>query len=641
MRAIAVLPVVFFHIDIKGFSGGYLGVDIFFVISGYLITSIIDKEIVNGNFSIVNFYERRIRRIIPALVFVSGITTVACGLVFDPNAFANFGVSLVASTFFSSNIYFWTEAGYFSAPSLEKPLLHTWSLSIEEQFYIFFPILLIAINAFFKIWKSLILISLCVVSFLLCIYGDYNHPDATFYLLPTRAWELLCGALLAIKLFPQLKSYKLCNFISLLGMLLIMVGVFLLGTFKSTYVYYGIFPVLGSMLIILSSIHVKTHVGRLLSAPILVRIGLISYSLYLWHWPIDVLAKYLWLRPISDLEKGFLVLISFVLAYLTWKYIEQPFREKGRLLVSRKALFGVTVFSFLVTSSVGALIYYQDGIAWRNENGRDILEQAEWNWHIHGKNPLYGELELLPGFTEPAKCGISYLDPEFAIWGDSHAMSWLPGLDKSAKLQGKAVAVFTHSSYPPILGYEQFRSDFNTNDLTKDVLNYLSDNPSIKTVILAAAWFDYFHLYKLTGDMDGGATFNMAKDGLYNVVEELEKLGCEIIILEDIPWLEDTSYTVRSFYLHSLFPDLYEIEQLVPTPTRNDYHLANSKIHAVFQELNKEWFVEVMPVESFFYGSGDSFLISIDGIPTYRDSSHLSTFGSQYLSFIFDKIFQK
>jgi peptidoglycan/LPS O-acetylase OafA/YrhL len=639
LRAIAVMPVVLFHFDLMGFRGGYLGVDIFFVISGYLITSIIEKEIHAGSFSILNFYERRIRRILPALIFVAGVTTVVSWTVFDPNALANFGSSLVATTIFSSNLYFWADAGYFSSPALEKPLLHTWSLSIEEQFYIFFPILLLLIHKVAQRLKPYILVSLWLASFLLCIYGDFHHPDATFYLLPTRAWELLSGSLLAINLLPKIKSIRMSGAIALLGCLFIALGIIHAGGADPSRVYFGVLPVFGSLMVIHANTNSKTLVCKILSNPFFVKVGLISYSLYLWHWPVDVMAKYLIIRPLADTDKILLVFLSFGLAFCSWKFIEKPFRQKGKLFPRRKVLFGATLTTMFLTSATGAWINLQDGMTRRNPLGGEILAQAQWEWHVHGNQPLYCNLEIEPGFSQPGRCGVADQLPEIALWGDSHAMAWVPGLDKIAKEHGKSVLIFTHRSYPPILGYDQFRSSIDTNALSREVLSSISQDKSIKTVVLAAAWFDYFHLYKVPRDIDGEITFGMAKQGLHEVVGELDRLGKKIIVMADIPWLKDTEYTVRSFYLHSIFPDAYDIRQLVPSPSLEEYLYMNKRILSVFQELKQKSGVEILHVYQNFFQNGEDCLLHVNKVPIYRDSGHLSTFGSRHFSYVFDTIF--
>ena len=252
LRALAVMVVILFHADIPGFSGGFVGVDIFFVISGFLITSIILKEINADNFSISRFYERRVRRIFPALFFVLAFTLIASYIIFYYKDFEAFGESLIATTLFASNILFWSQSGYFDTVATTKPLLHTWSLAVEEQFYIFFPLLLVAIN---RVSKSryfgwLLCISLC--SFFASIYGIYNHPVATFYLVPTRAWELLFGSLFAIGVIPELQSNFHRNILSILGLGFIAFSVFVYTELTLFPGVAALAPVMGAGMIIYS-----------------------------------------------------------------------------------------------------------------------------------------------------------------------------------------------------------------------------------------------------------------------------------------------------------------------------------------------------------------------------------------------------
>jgi peptidoglycan/LPS O-acetylase OafA/YrhL len=204
LRAIAVVPVVLFHADLNVFSGGFVGVDVFFVISGFLITSLIGAEIKKDVFTVTSFYERRIRRIFPALFVVTMFSYILAFSLFMPEQFLEFGKSVVAATLFSSNILFWLESGYFDGPAEMKPLLHTWSLAVEEQFYIIFPIFLILIKRYFNCRWIAFILPLALISFIMSVWGVYHQPSATFYLAPTRAWELLLGSLLALGLFPPI-----------------------------------------------------------------------------------------------------------------------------------------------------------------------------------------------------------------------------------------------------------------------------------------------------------------------------------------------------------------------------------------------------------------------------------------------------
>ncbi len=269
LRAIAILPVVFFHAGFSYASGGYVGVDIFLVISGYLITSLILSDKSNNKFSLLNFYERRARRILPALFLVILLSIPFAFLLMLPIELTNFSWSVLATTFFSSNIFFWREAGYFASPSELKPLLHTWSLAVEEQFYVLFPLFLLIILRF-KLKTSLLFILLFLfLSLGLAQVASSKFPSANFYLLPTRGWELLCGSILAFYFFsnPNKKIFNsnlLNDFFSFLGFILIIYSIIFFNDKTPFPSFWTLFPVIGTSLLILFT-NEETFIGRFLS----------------------------------------------------------------------------------------------------------------------------------------------------------------------------------------------------------------------------------------------------------------------------------------------------------------------------------------------------------------------------------------
>ncbi len=327
LRAIAVIPVIFFHAGIKFFEGGFVGVDIFFVISGYLITSILIQDISNNNFSLINFYDRRIRRILPALFFVMLITIPFAWLWMMPTQMEGFSRSLIASTLFLSNILFWRERNYFEIGIEEKPLIHTWSLSIEEQYYLIFPIFLFYAWFFGRKKVFWIIVAISLISFLLSEWGWRNRPMANFFLTPTRTWELLVGSLTALYLSGQ--KTKSNNFLSVLGLLFILISVFLYDKNTPFPSFYTLLPIIGVVLLIVYA-NEDTLIAKFLGNKVLVKIGLISYSLYLLHQPIFAFYR---LSPFYMSEKLYylpLILIALLISIFSWKYIEQPFRDKKK-----------------------------------------------------------------------------------------------------------------------------------------------------------------------------------------------------------------------------------------------------------------------------------------------------------------------
>jgi peptidoglycan/LPS O-acetylase OafA/YrhL len=352
LRAIAVLSVIFFHGGFSWFGGGYIGVDIFFVISGYLITTIIYKDLQGGAFNIVNFYERRARRILPALFFMLAICIPFSWILLSPFDLVEFSKSIIAVQLFISNIFFMRGGGYFDTAGELKPLLHTWSLSVEEQFYLIFPIFLIAIYRYSKKWKTLIFVVLASLSLMLCQVASVYLPIPNFFLLPTRVWELTIGVLVAFLLscdfFLKIKRcYK--QILSSLGLFLILFSIYYFGSITPFPSAYALIPTSGTALVILFGQN-DTVVGKLLSVRIIVSIGLLSYSAYLFHQPIFSFARH-YISSINHWHKLILISLTFILSYLSWRWVESPFRRPS-VIPTRTLLFflsGFTVIYLLIS----------------------------------------------------------------------------------------------------------------------------------------------------------------------------------------------------------------------------------------------------------------------------------------------------
>jgi peptidoglycan/LPS O-acetylase OafA/YrhL len=323
---------VLYHTGLPGVPGGFIGVDVFFVISGYLICGMIDAEIRGGEFSLANFYKRRILRIFPALFAMLLVTSLLAYLYFLPVELEKFLASLASAVASVSNIYFASNLGYFDAPATTKPLLHTWSLGVEEQFYVFAPLLMLAAYRFFPRRIQRILAAAAVASLACGVLVYCRNADFAFYLTPCRAWELALGALLAIGFFPVPMTPLRKDALGWLGLLLVLAAVFL-GSSSTPLPIMMISASAGAAMIIASSFNSPSATGRLLSARPAVFIGLISYSLYLWHWPILVFQhsdSFLLPRDYGTGGKVALVAIALMVAYLSWKFIETPFRKATR-----------------------------------------------------------------------------------------------------------------------------------------------------------------------------------------------------------------------------------------------------------------------------------------------------------------------
>jgi len=365
LRALAVLPVILFHAGFEAFSGGFVGVDVFFVISGYLIATIIISEMAEGEFSLVNFYERRARRILPAMFFVIIVCIPFAWFWLTPSYLKDFGQSLMAVSTFSSNILFWRESGYFDTAAELKPLLHTWSLAVEEQYYVLFPIFLILTWRLGVKWILILLMIVFLMSLSLAQWGAYNNPFAAFFLLPTRGWELLIGVFIAfyLKYFTHLKSQPVNQFLSLLGFCMITYSIIAFDKTTPFPGLYALIPVVGTGLLILCAVP-KTFIHSLLSIKLIVGIGLISYSAYLWHQPLLAFARHRLSGDVSDLLLMVLCMTSLVMAWLSWRFVEKPFRDKSILKRKFIFVFSSLGISFLLLAGFwlnvtdGGLIYY-------------------------------------------------------------------------------------------------------------------------------------------------------------------------------------------------------------------------------------------------------------------------------------------
>lgn len=359
LRAISVLAVMLYHAEFQVFSGGFIGVDVFFVISGYLITQMVLGDFEKGSFSLSHFYERRVRRILPALLVMLAATVPLAYVFLSADPLADYSAALLGATWFSSNFVFWSEAGYFDRASEFKPLLHTWSLGVEEQFYLFFP-------AFFWVlykFKWLIpgLSAVVVISFLMAQFGLSRDAEWPFYMLVSRAWELGLGAMLAVVLaHSRLSDVRvtglLAELLVLSGLLAVIVPVLMFSELTATPGPLLLVPTLGACLLIWLT-PATSYVRRLLSLKWLVGLGLISYSLYLWHQPVLVFGRIIIGEALGFEWRIAMLLGTFPLAILSWRYIERPFRNPGQI-VTRHLIFLVCAMMMITTLSAVMLHHF-------------------------------------------------------------------------------------------------------------------------------------------------------------------------------------------------------------------------------------------------------------------------------------------
>ena len=481
LRAIAVIPVILFHAGFELFSGGFVGVDVFFVISGYLITTILIKDLENNSFSLVNFYERRARRILPALYFMI-ITSVIIGwFILTPYFYRDLFQTITATSLFMSNYLIYLKSGYFAAIADLKPFLHTWSLAVEEQYYVLFPILLFLFWRFGRIATVLLLIALLIFSFLYCLWALDHHPNANFLLLPSRAWELLAGCLVAF--FIQKKGLLSNNFLATLGLVAIIFSVFVFDSSTPFPSYYTLVPVLGAMAIIIFA-NEKTLVAQILRARIIVGLGLISYSLYLWHQPVFSFLKHLLFTKPTYFQSFVALVLICLISIFSWQYVERPFRNKKKF--SKKSIIIFSIVFIIATALLGLLGHKKMGFTNRLSTETRMISEGSFD-----KNPRQFECKYLDEKSEiDETCLIGdkkNAEPSIAIIGDSHADHLLQSFHNQLLLEGLTAYNFSFKNCSPV-SFISTTSDFTENICFEKISNFIKDNKNVNKVIVAFRW---------------------------------------------------------------------------------------------------------------------------------------------------------
>jgi len=629
LRALAVIPVVLFHFGFNTFSGGFVGVDVFFVISGFLITTILFREISAQRFSFVDFWARRARRIIPALTVVMLVTLAFGWLLLTAKDFAELGRTVRYQSLFISNILFMREDGYFQPAYDLKPLLHTWSLAVEEQYYIFFPLLMAALIRYARHWRWM-LFAVLLLSFGLNIHHIGYKPEFTFFSLPTRAWELLCGAMLAVIPAPrQAVRGWVYQGVGLAGLAAVLVAVF---TFDKSTVFPGwaaLLPVLGTTALIWSGAQGPSWTARLLSLRALVWVGLLSYSLYLWHWPVYVYANAISIDGIQPLEALGWIALSLGLAWLSLRYVELPFREK-RLLASRKAVLTGAVAAIVVLATTGTMIRESDGVPQRlTGKALEYAQSREWR---------NGQMKcmLVTQDTVPDKACLlgdnQNVPATQMVWGDSHAAALLPAIDSNARHEGRPVWLFSMSACSPIIADDQRQrcKDFNVHTMEK------VRSLGIKDVVLASNWSLYMYgredgdkkVLLNPRDNTAEAEQRMAA-GLKARVAALREAGVQVWLFKDVPLQRKGSI--------NRLTSLARIGRSAEGLGRPlEEHLARQHfISTLFDAMSAaDPGVHVIDPTPMMCANGVC-SIEVNGHSQYRDEDHLSDVGSARLSPLF------
>lgn len=502
LRAVAVLFVLFYHADFINhssiqLSGGFIGVDVFFVISGYLITFLILHDIQAGNFLFKNFYERRARRILPALFFVMLTTMPFAWFHLLPQPFKEYAASVVTSTFFSSNILFLSENSYTAQASALKPLLHTWSLSVEEQFYIVFPVVLLALCRFARKSMPFVLVAGFVSLFILADRKSLQHPDAAFYLFYPRGWEFLAGALLARWEIDGWRSSHslLKKTMPSFGIVLLLLSLIIFNDKTRHPSYLTLLPVCGTMLIIWFG-GGDDIASRVLSSRLLVGIGLMSYSLYLWHVPVLVLARLRSVNPLSSLDKWLCLIFSAILALLTWKYIEKPFRDRQK--ISLETLRTTLALAAVILVAFSAAVFTQNGFPGRLPTlALQEIEKGTYPWNLLRQD---GKICYDRYVSETCVFGEESAEERWIMVGDSHLAAFSYVMWETLENRNAGLITLLNGACPYALGMEAVldgvRHPFTTiiNEQRRDLLK--NADPSIVVIgsrlplYLSGSWFD-------------------------------------------------------------------------------------------------------------------------------------------------------
>jgi len=656
LRALSVISVVLFHADFDWIPGGFVGVDIFFVISGYLITGIIYHEFRQNDFTLIGFWERRVRRIVPPLALVLLATTIGSYLILFPIELKNFSQSLLAQIFFASNFLFWSEAGYFEAPSKIKPLLHTWSLSIEEQFYVFYPILLAFCLRRSKRLSIVTIVALLLFSLTISIFLVRIDPHTAFFLLPARAWELLLGCL--VFFLPVVELHKsIYAFASLVAMAILISCFFLI---DSSMPFPGIVAmapcVSAAVIIYCNQLNKISPTYKFLSTKPLVNIGLLSYSLYLWHWPIFTLAAFHASKPLGVLIHLVLIAISLLLAYISWKFIETPIRKR-RILPSRKGIFLSAFMALTIALVAGGTGHVLNGIPQRFSDNVLTAYSGHQYSNPRRRECLFSERRR---FAADRICQLgkrtaneAKSQPEFVLVGDSHASSIMPIIDKLAIERKSTGIALAYNGCPPLRGVT--RNDTGTihrcDEFMESSLDIINEE-KIPVVILAARWNLYLEegilSHRLIPDSCAENTQKQAFCNstattlTHSLTEFLNKLEqtTKIFLLAQVP------------QQHALMSPRFLASRILrnqdpnTTATTLESHnqnnaIANSIIDNIKSDSNLSSRHELTVIDVTELLCDENICgIEYQGGSVYRDDDHISTFAGRLVSPAFEVIFE-
>lgn len=641
LRALAVAPVVAFHAGL-GFPGGFLGVDVFFVISGYLLSRIVIEEMDAGSFSYLSFYERRFRRLAPAFLAMVALVLVGSSATMLPEDFSALSESTVSAIFFVANFYFYNSIDYFSQSAELMPLLHTWSLAIEEQFYALLPLsVFITIKFFPRAWlPSLVLVAL-LTSLSLCVYYTDAYKPYAFYMPHTRAWELLAGTLLAVSPRSWLRRISPAK-VGPVALLLLLSAMLLMDERAAFPGYLALAPVLATMALLWSGDALpKNWLSDLLSIKPFVFIGKISYSLYLWHWPVIVFVNYSEIVDDGLLEKLACVIISVLLAWASYRFIEEPVR-RGKIFAKQPVLFTGTAISTSFIAVGAFIVMVEDGLPTRLP--AELIDLLKHNAPaVHDRDCKLGRSSDVS--WDPCLIGEAKAAPSFILIGDSHAQALIPGLSAAAEEQGVAGLTLTSAGFFPGLGKRSVGSG-RDDPRSARMLEVIAEYDTIENLVFTASWADYALGKNWKGkewlyqdEYSVARTYRENAAVFKRAMERLTKRlpGKRLIFLDDVPAGEglDLNYFVRTSMLKARDRKDAGIKPEMVTARREAYV---PLLQSIAKHNENTTF---MPLLSPFCAGENGCRLFADDLETaiYSDGDHLSYHGSVSLKHLLYPLF--
>ncbi len=621
LRAVAVMLVLIFHFDliVEG-KAGFIGVDVFFVISGYLITSIISKQLNEGTFRLGTFYVRRIRRLAPPLCAVLLIVTGAGWLLLFPSEFKELSKQVLYSQTYVANIYFWQNINYFGLQVDNVPLLHMWSLAVEEQFYLFYPFFLIIVYRYFKGYIGLILFTSITISFLLNIIFVDIKPEATFYLFPTRAWELLLGGVLPFIHTKFVRSSKIDEVLGMVGVGLIFSAVYFFDNDVKFPGYFALLPTVGAACLILAGIKSEPITSKILKLSAAVYIGRISYSLYLIHWPVNIFATMIFQENYALSWRFAMFGLSIILSMLIYHLIENSFRHK-RIFGLDKRLTYAYFSSLLATGAFFMVVMVTDGIPSRYPD--EVVRLA--NFVDDKELPLSECNHGNKNSNENSFCQIGLPDkkPEWLIYGDSHALATYSAFDEWLKNNNQSgLFAFKHGC-PPLMNIHILGDQGVCHEFNNRMTQTLQNRPDIEKVFLISAWIQGAEGILSTNgtQLSEENSLKLFKNQFSSTIKHLKNLNKEIFIWEPVPGAKgNVPITMAKAALTNRPIELmFTLEEYLST---FDFFFNVSR-------QQKDLITASFSPSDALCGSGNC-EVSIEGSPAYSDNAHITKSTANY-----------